>query len=123
MAENELKMCLFCGCKYSSVISNSTKYHVDCNRCHATGEEKWTEAEAIAAWNRRFVCPDKNGKAVFAGDEVKCVPLYHLRKVLPDKGVVTWCELTFGWTVAVGKRKYALRNFTSIELIGSESGK
>ncbi len=25
----------------------------------------------IAAWNRRFVCPDSNGKAVFAGNEVR----------------------------------------------------
>lgn len=30
-----------------------------------------TEAEAITAWNRRYVRLDKNGKAVFAGDEVK----------------------------------------------------
>ena len=28
-----------------------------------------TEAEALAAWNRRFVCYDKNGKPVYAGDE------------------------------------------------------
>ncbi len=31
-----------------------------------------TKAEAIAAWNRRYVCNDKNGKPVYAGDEVKC---------------------------------------------------
>ncbi len=30
-----------------------------------------TEAEAITAWNKRFVCLDKNGDKVFAGDKVR----------------------------------------------------
>ncbi len=29
---------------------------------------------SIKDWNRRYVCPDKNGDKVFAGDEVKCGP-------------------------------------------------
>jgi len=32
-----------------------------------------TEGEAIAAWNRRFVCHDKYGKPVYAGNEVDLV--------------------------------------------------
>ncbi len=52
---DECLLCPYCGCKYSSVLATSTKFHVDCNRCHSTGEAKWTKAKAIAAWNRRHV--------------------------------------------------------------------
>lgn len=69
----------------------------------------------------QLVCPDKNGRKVYAGDKVDCVPLYHLRKVLPEQGILGWCDLTFGWVIVVDRRKYALANFTTIELMESEA--
>lgn len=48
----------------------------------------------LAAWNRRFVCPDKNGDKVFAGDTVWVgtgVALY--------KGIVTWRDDHADWVV------------------------
>ncbi len=36
--------------------------------------KSWAEDKAITKWNRRFVCLDKTGDKVFAGDRIKRVP-------------------------------------------------
>ena len=72
----EPKNCPFCGGKarythYINAINGGHVIHCDnfsmCLLLPKCGED--TEAEAIAAWNRRFVCPDKHGKPVYAGDK------------------------------------------------------
>lgn len=63
----ELSACP-CGDK-AAVLDVGGRFRVYCNnsRCFI-GPSRETEAEAIAAWNRRYVCPDKNGKPVYAGE-------------------------------------------------------
>ena len=53
----ELKPCPF-GCPYEVYVEPHeegyhTFYHVRCYVCDATGPDELTEAEAIAAWNKR----------------------------------------------------------------------
>ncbi len=69
----ELKNCPFCVPDLVTTALGMSPYPfaVRCEKCSTEGPEKETKAEAIAAWNRRFVCPDKNGKAVYAGDRAK----------------------------------------------------
>ena len=68
-----LGKCPHCGHEYwdieSSRLEPITFYGI-CENCHATGPDKPNQKEAIAAWNRRYVCDDKDGKKVFAGDTV-----------------------------------------------------
>lgn len=47
--------CLHCGSENSTIISKLTGHRVECNQCRSMGPERPTEAEAIAAWNRRYV--------------------------------------------------------------------
>ena len=73
--KNEL--CPYCGKKprYTHYINAISGGHVvQCDnfsgctvrpRCAAE-----TESEAWARWNKRYVCPDKNGEPVYAGNEV-----------------------------------------------------
>lgn len=48
----ELIKCPFCGGEAEINGSNGT-YWIDCNKCRAETGLSNTEAEAIAAWNRR----------------------------------------------------------------------
>ena len=53
---DELKPCPFCGKReFISVVRslNGVVAWVDCTNCGCYGPAKNTEAEAIAAWNRR----------------------------------------------------------------------
>jgi len=76
MSETKLKPCAHCNGE--ATISTgwkgaSKRYFVECFDCAASTDMVETEAEAIAAWNRRYLCPDKHGKPVYAGDEVDLV--------------------------------------------------
>ena len=79
MAE-KLKPCLHCNGKATEKQTNKSRftdaklYRIVCADCGIGTGWKNSLAEAIAAWNRRYVCPDKNGKPVYAGDEVKYTP-------------------------------------------------
>ena len=48
----ELCKCPFCGGE-AEIIGSNTTYWIDCNECRAETGLFNTEAEAIAAWNRR----------------------------------------------------------------------
>ena len=76
----ELLPCPFCGATLGNAIAvweiRGEGWRVGCinEKCrmakvmtHACP----TKAKAIAAWNRRFVCLDKHGAKVYAGDKVK----------------------------------------------------
>ncbi len=76
----ELLPCPYCGSKaevYSFYGANSDKI-LYTPRCidvaclaHRFSQTYASKKEAIAAWNRRFVCLDKNRGKVFAGDRVR----------------------------------------------------
>jgi len=127
----EIERCPYCGgeaeMQDGSIAVDG--WFVCCFECNAsstmvfpgkvTNEE--VRAILIAAWNRRYVTDDKNGKAVFAGDEVRCVPLKCSPNLtVPHTGTIAYCDITLAWCLAVGNVKYALRLFKSIELIESE---
>lgn len=67
MSQEELKPCLHCGCTEAEAYRIPCQIAMECNNCHAMGPSKPTKAEAIAAWNRRFVCHDKNKEPVKLG--------------------------------------------------------
>lgn len=60
MNNEELKPCPFCGGEAEIVMSGGDR-RVDCKKCGARSDWYDTEAEAIAAWNRR-VCVKQNGE-------------------------------------------------------------
>ncbi len=66
----ELKKCPFCGGEAKNEIDMPWRF-VQCCQCGTTGPEFYSAAEAESAWNKRYVCDDKNGKALFVGDPVK----------------------------------------------------
>ncbi len=72
MTNKKLK-CPYCGSDLvvpATIGFGSHPWAAKCERCLAEGPTCRTKAEAIAAWNRRYVCDDKNGKPVYGGDEV-----------------------------------------------------
>ncbi len=80
---NELLPCPYCGSKaevYSFYGANSDKI-LYTPRCidvgclaHRSTQTYASKVEAITAWNRRFVCLDKNGDKVFLHDRVRYQP-------------------------------------------------
>ncbi len=71
MANEKLK-CPFCGGKIKlTPCSGQDRFDFDCECEHTISIWAETEEEAIKAINRRYVCDDKNGRPVYAGDEVK----------------------------------------------------
>ena len=70
------KLCPFCGAE-PELISNNRhdtnrlRYWVQCKECRQRGAIVATEAKAWAAWNRHFICLDKNGKKVYSGDSAE----------------------------------------------------
>ncbi len=71
-----LAACPFCGGEAEVVedFYDCPRYWVRCKTCAGTAygpDENDDKHKAIIAWNRRYVCLDKNGKKVYAGDEVK----------------------------------------------------
>ncbi len=73
---NELKPCPFCGGEgrlNHTAIGTQFFPQIVCMKCFLKCEPCQSAAEAIAAWSRRFVCYDKNGKPVYAGDDVKAL--------------------------------------------------
>lgn len=113
MSDKELKPCPFCGTELCEIARSLTEYPyaVRCGWCHTEGPERPTKAEAIAAWNKRFVCLDEKGEPVCAGDEV--------RNVFGQQGIVVMHELS--WVLKVGDRYWGISP-DEIELI-KEGGK
>lgn len=92
----DLLSCPFCGSK-AELVSEHVSWQVRCTggqQCATWPVTRWRDKNiVVAAWNRRFVCLDKNGDKVFAGDEVKLhgtsvgrVVMYELEWVI-DTGV------------------------------------
>ena len=65
---SKLENCPFCNSDLIGVSGGmgSHPFSVKCARCLMEGPPERTREQAIAAWNRRYVCDDKNGKAVYA---------------------------------------------------------
>ncbi len=89
--KTELAACPYCGEKdyvsmaWDSRRTSSLQHYGECHACKTQGPAAKNRAEAIAAWNKHFVCPDKRGDSVYAGDEVKfrvwdAAPTKHFRK-------------------------------------------
>ena len=121
MSESKLTACPYCGSDDCYVFPDISWFSVRCRGCGAEGPIKDTLAEAIAAWNRRYVCPDKNGDPVYAGDEVKC----HVRRENRndddpeyDRGVVVFDKRGLLWRLKTGVfQKSIMANYDEIELI------
>lgn len=73
----ELAACPFCGATRGNALAvweiSGEGWRVgcvneECKMAKVLTQPYPTKAEAIAAWNKRYVCPDKNGNPVFAGD-------------------------------------------------------
>ena len=64
MNNEKLKPCPFCGGEAEIVMSGGDR-RVDCKKCGARSDWYDTEAEAIAAWNRR-VCVKQNAEKLDA---------------------------------------------------------
>ena len=90
----ELLPCPYCGSTESIPAKHATQHAVMCLMCKAMGPNMPSKEKAIAAWNRRFVCPDKNGKKVFAGDSVRLKTSHYYYK-----GIVTWRVAYADWIV------------------------
>ncbi len=109
------ELCPFCGGKaITENVSETPKANgppkmgftfipqvtISCETCATTSGEfegEGAQAEAIAAWNRRFVCLDKNGDKVYARDSVMlktCTGYYN--------GIVTWRAAHADWVVLYG---------------------
>jgi len=92
----KLKNCPFCGSDdVVSIYDRSLNpkhrvFQCVCDNCHVNGELYRTEAEAAAAWNRRFVCKDKNGESVYEGNIVFAVGLGKKMKVVWDEWFLQW---------------------------------
>ena len=106
----ELLPCPFCGNDNVSVsryVREKKPWHVGCpqGKCFLHGFQVVgyaTREEAIAAWNKRFVCPDKNGDKVFAGDKVKFItgPMTSPKGV-KTTGRVSWDQAKMAFMVEV----------------------
>ena len=70
----KLLPCCHCGTEKEGTepIIIGGAYQVVCQECQSSTGLHNTPEEAIAAWNRHFVCLDSNGKKVFKGDRVVC---------------------------------------------------
>ncbi len=65
-----LAACLFCGGEITlSPCLGQDRYDFNCDCPHTISIWAENENEAIETLSKRFVCPDKNGKPVYAGDE------------------------------------------------------
>jgi Lar family restriction alleviation protein len=66
---SDLKPCPFCGGEVATITEHQgyqdpTIYAGLCKKCRARGPYCHTEAEAIAAWNRRAPAPSAEGEAL-----------------------------------------------------------
>lgn len=106
MNNEELKTCPFCGGEAEIVISGGDR-RVDCKKCGARSDWYDTEAEAIAAWNRREAsCTEKqnSSKLTYADVEKMVNPLEWGYRRCEDKGD---CEYAY------------INPTTSFEAVGS----
>jgi hypothetical protein len=112
MSNEDLKPCPCCGQWPRTRLTqqNQTEF-----RCKTEGCPLSLGWCSVAAWNRRYVCPDKNGEAVFAGDGVRV--LYGESRDL--KGHVVWNKKHLRWTVVCGGKIVSFWQ-DQIELIESE---
>lgn len=58
------KLCPYCGGEPKRTEDNTNAY------CDGAECGIWHRSMLVQEWNRRFVCRDRNGKPVYAGDEV-----------------------------------------------------
>lgn len=123
MSEKMLPLpCPFCGGK-AEIASERDLWQVRCTggpKCATWPITNWRQdsSEVVAAWNRRYVCDDKNRDKVFAGDKVRlktCTGYY--------KGIVTWRGDHVDWII-LGEGDsfgWGIRS-DKIELIRSKKG-
>ncbi len=97
-------------------------FFVGCTDCGLLVAAKTLE-QAIAACNRRFVCLDKNGKKVFAGDKVKYTPQGQARQHMESYrcNVTEFRAPCYGYGLC-GENDFTCCSFYSseIELIESD---
>lgn len=110
---NELLPCPFCGTTTIAWTSVPRGVELICTGCHIHGCEADTQEESARLWNRRFVCLDKHGEKVFAGDDVK-VSGKLLGEPETTKAVHEPCVLFEGHPVAICD---LMINHCDIELI------
>lgn len=67
MNNEELKPCPFCGGEAEIVMSGGDR-RVECKKCGARSDWYDTEAEAIAAWNRRNYSEKQNSSNLTYAD-------------------------------------------------------
>ena len=118
--------CPFCGSE-AELFMAGDYYVIRCGGndhcpmgCVATCAES-VEAEAIAVWNKRFVCLDKNGDSVFAGDSIRGWIRPQCRDIEDpdhDDGVMSWDARGLIWRLKTGSfQKSIMHNYDYIELI------
>ena len=134
----ELLPCPFCGSEAKATYigndrTKSRKIEVKCQNkmcriTQVTGAIRygfdWLDDVSCAAWNRRFVCLDKNGKKVFAGDELRC----HVRRENRndddpeyDEGTIIFDQRGLIWRLKTGVfQKSIVACYDAIELIESD---
>lgn len=72
------------------------------------------DAEAITAWNRRFVCLHKDGDKVYAGDKVNV----YYRDAASAVGIIEWDGRMHCWAIHIANEgNYRLDSDTEIELV------
>lgn len=74
----KLLNCPFCGAEAEVMedFYDCPRFWVRCENCAGTAygpDPNDDEGEAIAAWNKRFVCLDRNGDKVFSDSRVEIV--------------------------------------------------
>ena len=92
----KLLPCCHCGTEKEGTepIIIGGAYRVVCQECQSSTGLYNTPEEAVAAWNKRFVCLDSNGKKVFAGDQVKAGREeygYTTGEIVFDDEELAWC--------------------------------
>jgi len=129
---NELLPCPFCGATVGNAMAiweiRGEGWRVgcvneECGMAKIITHPCPTRAEAIAAWNRRFVCLDKNGDKVYSDSTIIGVRGDH------EVDECHVCYESFQWWAVEAqatygvRQSYALSSFDEIELIESESDK
>ncbi len=112
----ELLSCPFCGCPAES---NAGGLDIHCSNQY--GCLAFDCSMSADDWNRRFVCPDKNGGKVFAGDKVKAWIRSSNTDVAHetyDIGTLVWDGRGLVWRIKTGNfAKHYMYHYDNIELI------
>lgn len=117
--KTDLAICPFCGGEAEVVedFYDCPRYWVRCKTCAGTAygpDENDDKDKAIIAWNRRFVCFDKNGDKVYAGDDFNFI----LHGQPPIKLHFVWDASRLGYMYENEQgEKWAPRSSDNIELV------